>query len=67
MKAEALIELYKRGLPVSKLLNTTLPSNPGLFANNQLFGNVDGVKFLTHDMGCGGTRSDAQALCGLLA
>src|SRR5690606_28353595 len=27
----------------------------------------DGVKFLTHSAGCGGTRQDAIALCGLLA
>ncbi|WP_338871096.1 altronate dehydratase family protein [Spirosoma sp. SC4-14] len=33
----------------------------------RLFPNVDGVKFLAHDGGCGGTRQDAQALCGLLA
>ncbi len=32
-----------------------------------LFKNVDGIKFLTHEGGCGGTRSDAEALCGLLA
>jgi altronate hydrolase len=25
------------------------------------------VKFLNHDMGCGGTRADSDALCGLLA
>ena len=31
------------------------------------FQNVDGVRFITHNMGCGGTREDAQALCGLLA
>lgn len=31
------------------------------------FKNVDGVRFITHPMGCGGTRQDAQALCGLLA
>ena len=36
-------------------------------ANQRLFPNVDGIKFLTHDGGCGGTRQDAQALCGLLA
>jgi altronate hydrolase len=35
--------------------------------NSRLFPNVDGVKFLTHEMGCGGTREDARALCGLLA
>ncbi|ANF56265.1 UxaA family hydrolase [Halotalea alkalilenta] len=32
-----------------------------------LFPNVDGVRFLTHTLGCGGTREDAEALCGLLA
>lgn len=33
----------------------------------RLFPNVDGVRFLTHTLGCGGTDSDAQALCQLLA
>jgi altronate hydrolase len=33
----------------------------------RIFPNVDGVRFLTHQGGCGGTRQDAQALCGLLA
>ena len=33
----------------------------------QLFPNVDGVKFLTHGLGCGGTRGDSTALCALLA
>jgi len=32
-----------------------------------LFPNVDGVKFLEHGLGCGGTRQDAEALCALLA
>ena len=32
-----------------------------------IFPNVDGLRFLTHQLGCGGTRQDAQALCGLLA
>jgi altronate hydrolase len=32
-----------------------------------IFPNVDGVRFLTHQLGCGGTRQDARALCGLLA
>lgn len=33
----------------------------------RVFPRVDGVKFLTHTLGCGGTRQDARALCGLLA
>jgi altronate hydrolase len=31
------------------------------------FPNLDGIKFLTHERGCGGTREDAVNLCGLLA
>lgn len=34
---------------------------------SRLFPNVDGIKFLTHEGGCGGTREDSNNLCGLLA
>src|SRR5260370_3845647 len=33
----------------------------------RVFPNVDGIKFLTHEGGCGGTREDSDILCGLLA
>lgn len=33
----------------------------------RVFPNVDGIKFLVHNGGCGGTREDATTLCGLLA
>jgi altronate hydrolase len=36
-------------------------------AAHPIFPNVDGVRFLFHEGGCGGTRQDARALCGLLA
>ena len=35
--------------------------------NEKVFPNIDGIKFLKHTLGCGGTRDDARALCGLLA
>jgi len=35
--------------------------------SERVFENLDGIRFLTHQGGCGGTRQDAQALCGLLA
>ena len=35
--------------------------------SERVFANLDGIRFLTHEGGCGGTRQDAQALCGLLA
>ena len=31
------------------------------------FKNIDGIKFLTHEGGCGGTKEDAQTLVNLLA
>lgn len=45
-------------------------SRPGLNQQIQptrLFKNIDGLKFLTHEGGCGGTRQDSDALCALLA
>ncbi len=39
----------------------------GPSVTNRLFPNVDGIKFLTHEGGCGGTRHDADSLCALLA
>ncbi len=35
--------------------------------SERVFKNLDGVRFLPHQGGCGGTRQDSQALCGLLA
>lgn len=34
---------------------------------NQVFENIDGIKFLTHEGGCGGTREDSIVLGKLLA
>jgi altronate hydrolase len=61
-----LIKLYKAGKTTQEILEFEL-ENAVIDNKKQLFENIDGVKFLTHDMGCGGTRQDAQALCGLLA
>jgi altronate hydrolase len=36
-------------------------------ARKRLFENVDGVRFLLHEGGCGGTKEDSQNLCGLIA
>jgi altronate hydrolase len=34
---------------------------------SRVFVNIDGIKFLLHEGGCGGTREDANNLCGLIA
>lgn len=54
------------GLPGGEDEKKKSPAN-GISKNARVFENVDGIKFLTHHGGCGGTRDDAQALCGLLA
>ena len=44
------------------------PHAPALESTtHRIFPNLDGIRFLTHQGGCGGTRDDARALCGLLA
>ena len=45
----------------------TKTGHPGAIRGERVFPNLDGIRFLTHQGGCGGTRQDAQALCGLLA
>jgi altronate hydrolase len=66
-QAQQLIELYKTGKSVEDILNADIRTEAGDEQAKRLFPNVDGIKFLNHEGGCGGTRQDAQALCGLLA
>ena len=62
-----LIALYQSGKTIEEILEADLASQQNETQKQRLFPNVDGVKFLLHDGGCGGTRQDSQALCGLLA
>lgn len=47
----------------SEVGTTSLQTAKGV----SMFKNIDGVKFLTHQGGCGGTRQDSEILCRLLA
>ena len=60
-----LIEAYKTGTELP-LAESFAPS-PLERAGVRLFKNVDGIKFLNHQGGCGGTRQDAGILSKLLA
>lgn len=66
-EVEDLIGLYKSGADVNQILGQDLLANSAANEQERLFKNVDGIKFLNHEMGCGGTRMDSDALCGLLA
>lgn len=67
-EVDSLIARYKAGASVDELLGLDLSASKRQKSKqDRLFPNVDGIKFLNHDMGCGGTRLDSDALCGLLA
>lgn len=59
-----IISSYKSG---GNLNEIKLDRSASVTTEERIFKNVDGIKFLLHDGGCGGTRQDAEALCGLLA
>jgi altronate hydrolase len=61
-----LIRLYKAGQLQTAKPDYARAVNPD-HNGERLFKNIDGVKFLIHQGGCGGTREDAEGLCGLLA
>ncbi len=67
LKAQHILRAIKNGEAATDILALTLPKKTKITEADNQFPNVDGIKFLTHSAGCGGTRQDAQALCGLLA
>jgi altronate hydrolase len=60
----SLINTYKNKGNINEVI---FEENIFELKQEKLFENIDGLKFLTHTMGCGGTRDDAQTLCQLLA
>ncbi len=67
IKAQQLIDKIASGSGVDEVLFTEIGSEDASTHQHKLFPNVDGIKFLTHTGGCGGTRQDSTTLCGLLA
>ncbi len=64
---QRLIKEFKAGAKQEEILNSDLAPQHTNAAGSRVFENVDGIKFLTHEGGCGGTRQDSKALCNLLA
>jgi len=59
-----LLEAYKKNEDVG---NLDLSPSANIDNSNRPFKNVDGIKFLNHQGGCGGIRQDAAVLSKLLA
>lgn len=58
-----LLKAYQDG---EDLNSASIELNPSP-KTNRVFQNVDGIKFLNHQGGCGGTRQDSDTLSALLA
>jgi len=63
-KTQLLVELYKSGADIH---SADLTIRESMVHTQRVFKNVDGIKFLNHQGGCGGTRQDAAVLSKLLA
>lgn len=59
---QSMIEAYQQRADIDEL-----DLNSDSSKKNRVFANIDGIKFLTHQGGCGGTRQDAVSLGKLLA
>jgi altronate hydrolase len=60
-----LAKLYREGKQPSASPTSSIDESNS--PTKKLFPNVDGIKFLLHEGGCGGTREDSNNLCGLIA
>jgi altronate hydrolase len=61
-----LARLYASG-KTEQIRGYTPTGQKGHSQRSRIFAHVDGIKFLVHEGGCGGTREDSNNLCALLA
>ena len=61
-----LARLYRQGKS-AKIAGHVFQEEKSAPPSARMFENVDGVRFLLHEGGCGGTREDSSNLCGLIA
>ncbi|WP_317040977.1 UxaA family hydrolase [Flammeovirga pacifica] len=62
-----LLKKIENGADNQSILNDDIVIPLAEQKKNRVFNNVDGIKFLLHDGGCGGIRQDSDTLCQLLA
>ena len=60
------VRLYREGR-VREIQSQASISSETRSRAPRVFENIDGIKFLMHEGGCGGTREDSDNLCGLIA
>jgi altronate hydrolase len=66
-QVSTLLDAYQSGADIDSLKTFTFQQKKSDYRHNRVFKNVDGIKFLTHESGCGENREDSENLCNLLA
>jgi altronate hydrolase len=61
-----MVRLYREG-QTAELKSFQFSDAPRSPSTPKVFRNLDGIKFLAHEGGCGSTREDSRNLCGILA
>lgn len=64
---DTLVKQYKNGATENEILDSDIIRTPEDIKQSRTFPNIDGIKFLTHEGGCGGFRLDSETLCNLFA
>jgi len=67
LDVNTLVQHYQKGATAEELMTQEIVVDADERVKNRIFPNVDGIKFLMHEGGCGGTREDSDVLCALLA
>ncbi len=67
LNVRQLVAKYQNGSGLDGIVKEEILVPAEKQKQNRVFPTVDGLKFLTHDGGCGGTRQDSDTLCALLA
>lgn len=67
VNTDTLVNQYKNGASSEDIMAAEIIRTPEEIKQHRIFPNVDGIKFLTHDGGCGGFRLDSETLTSLFA
>lgn len=62
---KSLVDAFKEGQNIN--INEPINLSSAYLKKERVFSNIDGIKFLNHQGGCGGTKQDASVLSKLLA
>lgn len=66
-QVSTLLELYQKGAGIDALKSFQFQQQKSDYKQQRVFKNIDGIKFLIHESGCGENREDSENLVKLLA